>query len=223
VVSENHSEDISSEFIVATTGGNGVRGDVEMAIPWRLLYGDDYVSRMYNTTGVKLSLAVVGHDNETALDTIPDVGSVNKNTNFTDTVVIDYFFNTGKIFTPPPLRIVNLTYFFTDTGLGVSWRTSRNSTSTLTVESGGVFRNYTLQGTEFSVVVEGLNSTMSANITVVAEDVYGNRAVKTVSYLPERENVTLEEEEKINPLYVAIPLSLGIIAVGEIFVRRRVK
>ncbi len=225
VISENYSKDISYNFIVAATGGNGVRGDVEMAIPWHVLYGENYRDVMYNTTGVKISLAVVGHDNETALDTIPDVGDVTKNTNFTDETTIDYFFNTGKIFSPEPLRIENLSYYFTPTGVNVSWRTSRPTNSSLIFESNGTYKNYTLNyNRTFEIEIAGINNETPFNITVKATDIYGNMATATAEHTVKEkgeENQITKNESFLNPYYISLPLSAVILIVGEIFIYRR--
>ncbi len=227
VLSENFSQDISYDFIVATTGGNGVRGDVEMAIPWYVLYGKNYKSAMYNTTGVKISLAVVGHDNETALDTIPDVGDVTKNTNCSDEVTIDYFYNTGKIFSPEPLKIENLTYNFNGEGVNISWETNRDANTTLTFESNGAYKNYSFEANRtFIVEIMGVTNDTPFNITVKAEDIYGNIATEVLEHKVNEKNEGNETKEsggKIDLIYVSILVAGGIIIVGEVLIYRRRK
>ncbi|NPA74766.1 MAG: hypothetical protein GXO25_01625 [Euryarchaeota archaeon] len=228
VLSENYSKDISSNIIVASTGGNGVRGDVEMAIPWWVLYGKNYRSVMYNTTGVKISLAVVGHDNETALDTIPDVGSVTKDTNFTDEVTIDYFFNTGKIFTPPPLKIENLTYNVTNGSVDISWKTNHISRCVLQYERQNVTENYTFNySSDFQTRINGVTY---GNITINAYDVYGNHVQKVISIekpkKPEENNTSVGHSMwAISPVELSIIGAISIVAGGEsyLWLRRKKK
>ncbi len=225
-LSQNYAVDISTEVIIATTGGNGVRGDVEMAIPWTVLYGNNYRSVMYNTTGIKISLAVVGHDNETALDTIPDVGDVTKNTNFTDEVTIDYFLNTGQIFSPPPLSIENFTYTLENSTLRVSWSTNHPSRCLLIYEHNETVENFTFNySTSFGVVIH--NATYG-NLTLDAFDVYGNHARKSVSIPPPKNessgrNATkvLSRQPVVSPIVISLALAILIIVGGEIYIWHR--
>ena len=232
VLSQNYAEDITSKIIVASTGGNGVRGDVEMAIPWKTLYGENYRSIMYNITGLKISLAVVGHDNETALDTIPDVGDVTKNTNFTDEVTIDYFLNTGKIFSPPPLKIENFSYDLKNSTLHITWNTNHMSRCNLSYEHNKTFENFTFNySTHFEITIK--NATYG-NVTIDAYDVYGNHANKIFELKPPPKNKTQEISTGnvsssggilSSPIFLSSMGAIAILIGGEayIWLRKRKK
>ncbi len=229
IINESFAKDISSEFICASTGGNGVRGAVEMAIPWRTIYGDNYREVMYRINGLKICAAIVGHDDEPALDTIPDVSDVNKNTNFSDEVTIDYFLSTGKIFSPPPLLIQNLSYNVTSGILRVNWSTNRICNSTFIYEDNHTTRIFYINNTmNFSVEVANVSEVF--NFTIKAEDSYGNTASKTVNV--DLRNVGDEENESeetppqsngggnINYIALSILVAVIIIIAGEYYIRR---
>ncbi len=227
VIKRNFAEDISSQVIFASTGGNGVRGDVEIAIPWKTLYGDKYRDKMYNISGIKISAAVVGHDNETVLDTVPDVGDVTKDTNFKDDCTIDYFYTSGKIFTPPSLSIENVSYEIKNSTLTISWITNHMSKCMFSYESGGAEINKSFNYSKnFRYILQNVGREF--NITIEAWDVYGNHVIKTITVKNESENgtatnTTSSNNVNLSPVWYSVIMALGIVIVGETYIWRKKK
>lgn len=129
VRNSSYAEDITYSILKGETGGAKVNGAVELAIPWFVLYGENY-TRIFPSVSIKFVVCVVGVDGTNAADTIPDNAAVPKNTSYEETV-LDYFARIDKIDDEPPVisnfRIENIT----KTSAEIRWTTNEPATTQL--------------------------------------------------------------------------------------------
>ncbi|MEM3445041.1 MAG: fibronectin type III domain-containing protein [Thermoplasmata archaeon] len=193
VHNSTYAEDITCRILKGETGGAKVSGAVELAIPWFLLYGENY-TRIFPSVSIRFIVCVVGVDGTNAADTIPDNAAVPKNNSYEETV-LDYFARIDKIDDEPPVisnfRIENITR----TSAEIRWTTNEPATTQLlygeTVEYGNSTPLDTSLKTEHFVHLTNLSEGKKYFVKAVSCDA-SNNTRSYPSSLTELEKVYFE-------------------------------
>ncbi|MCX8173655.1 MAG: fibronectin type III domain-containing protein [Thermoplasmata archaeon] len=193
VQNSSYAEDITYRILKGETGGAKVNGAVELAIPWFVLYGENY-TRIFPSVSIKFLVCVVGVDGTNAADTIPDNAAVPKNSSYEETV-LDYFARIDKIDDEPPVisnfRIENITR----TSAEVRWTTNEPATTQLLYGETTNYGNATpfdaSLKTEHFVVVTNLTEGRKYFVKAISTDA-SNNTRSYPSSLTELEKVYFE-------------------------------
>jgi len=176
VHNNTYAEDITYKILKGETGGAKVNGAVELAIPWFVLYGENY-TKIFPSVSIKFIVCIVGVDGTNAADTIPDNTAVPKNNSFEQTL-LDYFARIDKIDDDPPVisnfRIENVTASSAE----IHWSTNEPATTQVlygtTTEYGNSSSiDYTLT-TEHVVVLKNLSEGKRYYVKAISVDASNN-------------------------------------------------
>jgi len=170
------AEDITYRILKGETGGAKVNGAVELAIPWFVLYGENY-SRIFPAVSIKFVVCVVGVDGTNAADTIPDNAAVPQGDAYTMTT-LDYFARIDKIDDEAPaisgVRIENIT----KSSAEVRWSTNEPATTQVIYGTTTEYGNSTVLDetltTEHYVKLTNLSEGTRYYLKIISRDASNN-------------------------------------------------
>ncbi|MGC8912832.1 MAG: fibronectin type III domain-containing protein [Thermoplasmata archaeon] len=201
-----YAEDVTYQILKGETGGAKVNGAVELAIPWFVLYGEDY-RKIFPSVSIKFVVCIVGVDGTNAADTIPDNAAVPKNDAFALTV-LDYFARIDKIDDEAPVitnfRIENIT----KTSAEIRWTTNEPATTQLiygnTTDYGNATQINTTLTTEHYVILTNLSEGKRYYVKAISCDASNNTRtypssiadLEKVYFETQKENIGLDNTTK---------------------------